>query len=750
MIGRTIGHYRILEKIGSGGMGDVYRAEDLRLGRDVAVKALPDSLATDPAALARFQREARAVAALSHPNTAAIHDLVLENDAPFAIMELLQGETLRGVLRRRGAIPAQEAVAWAVQIASGIGAAHAKGIVHRDLKPEHVFVSPEGRLKILDFGLAKRTDPSPLAVDGPTLAETTSPGTILGTISYMAPEQLRGEDVDPRADLFAFGIVLHEIVTGTHPFRRASPAETASAILRDEPPPLREGAPGLPDELGALVGHCLRKNRADRPASAAEVLMRLEHAAGSPPAAAAPGAAIDSLAVLPFLNESGREDTDYLVDGLADMLIDNLSQLPRLKVMARSTVLRYRDRDVSPGDVGHELGVRAVLTGRLQERRDTLVIRAELVDASDGTRLWGARFDRPRADLLAIEDEIAREISDRLRFELTTEERVRLTKRHTENPEAHEAYLQGRFVWNRWKTPEGMRTAIGFFERALELDPLYARAFAGLADSHSVLGNVKALPPQEAYPNAKNAALQGLAIDDTLAELHTSLGFIQRNWDWDWNGADASFRRAIECNPGYATGHRWYAGLLSILGRHEEAVERAKHALDLDPLSLIIHTAVGDVLYYAGRNEESMEYYRRSIDMDPNFLPGHTDLARALEQAGRYEEAIAEFRRAEALAPKGPPEPSSGLAHVYARMGRRDDALVIVDRLVEMSRTRYVSPYGLGSIHACLGDTDTALDWLERAFDEHDQTLVLLKVHPRLERIREHPRCRELLRKMRL
>jgi len=742
VIDRTVSHYRFVEQIGAGGMGEVWRAVDTRLGREVAIKVLPAALAADPTLLARFEREARAVAALSHPNTLSIHDLVIEDGRPYAVMELLEGETLREAISRRGRIPPEEVADWGAQVARGLVAAHDKGIVHRDLKPENLFLTNGGTLKILDFGLAKTIEGGGGSADAPTVANPTVAGTILGTIAYMAPEQVRGEPVDRRADLFAFGVVLHEMLSGANPFRRPSAAETASAILRDDPPLLS-------DELGRLVRDCLRKDPAVRVQSAHEVLARLTR---SEPSGAAhfEEPPIDSLAVLPFVDESGDEEAAYLVDGLADMLIDNLSQLPRLKVMARSTVHRFRDRDVRPDDVGRELGVRAVLTGRLQRRRDELVIRAELVDATDGTRLWGGRLRRPLADLLAIEEEIAQEISEKLRFELTSEERDRLAKRHTENPEAHEQYLQGRFVWNRWKTPEGARTAIGFFRRALELDPLYARAFAGLADGWSVLGNVKAIPPQEAYPEAKKAALAGLAIDDGLAELHTSLGFVQRYWEWDWEAAEAAFRRAIELNPGYATAHRWYGTLLSGLGRHDEAVALVKRSLELDPLSLIIHTSVGDCLYYARRNDEAIDYYRKSIEMDPTFLPGHTDLARSLEQAGRWDEAIAEYEKGAALAPKGPPDPSSGLAHVYARMGRRQDALDILERLLALRSERYISPYGIGSIWACLGERSTALDWLERAYEEHDQTLVLLKVHPRLDGLRDEPRYRELLRRMKL
>lgn len=736
-------------------MGEVFRAEDTRLGRHVAIKVLPASVADDPQTLARFEQEARAVAALSHPNILAIFDFGSEGDTSFAVMELLEGETLREALDRGGALPVDRVLDYGRQIAGGLTAAHEQGIIHRDLKPENVFVTERGHVKILDFGLAKMTT-SPGATRDPSAAMTmpthTLPGTIMGTVAYMSPEQVRGHPAGPRSDLFAVGTILYELLTGSNPFRHDSAPETMSAILRDEPRPVGERVPGVPPDMIRLIEHCLRKRVEDRLTSAGELADRLSSCRPHDRAQVSDVAedAVDSLAVLPFLNESADPDADYLSDGITDTLIDNLCHLPRLRVMARSTVFQFRDRQVGPREVGEALGVRAVLTGRLLRHRDDVVIRAELVDATDGTRLWGGHFKRPLADLLAIEDELAREISDNLRLKLNPEERERLSKRHTENAEAHQAYLQGRFVWNRWKTPEGMKTAIGFFERALELDPLYARAFAGLADSYSVLGNVKALPPGEAYPNAKTAAQQGLAIDDGLAELHTSLGFINRFWDWDWDAAIASFQRAIALNPGYATGHRWYAHLLSGLGRHEEALVEARLALELDPLSLIIHTAVGDVLFYARRYDEAMAYYRKTIEMDPQFLPGHTDLARALELAGRYDEAIAEFEMAVALAPKGPPEPSSGLAHVYAQMGERERALEILTQLEAMRAHRYVSPYGLASIRACLGDIEAAFEWLETAYAEHDQTLVWVKVHPRLDPLRDDPRFHDLLVRMKL
>jgi serine/threonine-protein kinase len=742
LIGTTLGHYEITEKIGAGGMGDVYRGRDTQLDRDVAIKVLPPEVAQDPDRRARFEREARALATLSHPNNITIYDFGIDNGVAFAVMELLDGRTLAEEISSSG-LPLDRALDHAIRMARGLAAAHDKRILHRDLKPQNVFLTRDGQLKILDFGLAKRLEPAPeVRPHAKTVPAETVEGTFLGTIAYMSPERIRAQPVDEGADLFALGVILYEMITGRNPFARATAPETMSAILSEQ----LDDPASVPPALTSILRDCLEKDPSRRTRSALEVEARLQACRAS----SATGDAVDSLAVLPFHNEADDDRTDYLIDGLTDSLIDTLSQLPKLKVMARSTVFRCRELHDRPEDVGRELGVRAVLTGRLQTRDDTIILRAELVDATDGTRLWGGRLRRPVGDLLQIEDEICQEIADNLRFKLSPEEKDRIAKRHTGNPQAHEAYLQGRYFWNRWKTPEAMRTAIGFFQRALELDPFFARAYAGLADSYSILGNVKAIPPDKAYPQAKKAALQGLGIDESLAELHTSLGFVQRFWEWDWEASRSSFERAIALNPGYSTAHRFYAHLLTGLGEHDSAIERARHALELDPLSLILYTAVGDAFFYARRYDEAMAYYRKSIEMDAEFLPGHTDLARALELAGRYEEAIEEFRTAEALAPEGPPEPSSGLAHVYARMGRREAALAIVEELLELSTRRYVSPYGIASIYACLGEVDHALDWLERAFEEHDQTLVWIKVHPRLDPVRGTPRYESLLRKMSL
>jgi len=737
--GTSLDRYRIVREIGRGGMGIVYEARDDRLARTVAIKRMsPDRL--DARARERFLREARAAAALDHPNIVAVHDAGEAGGFPYLVLEYVPGPSLE----EHPPETLDEALRIASRICDALEHAHGRGLVHRDLKPGNVLVvrGPDGpRVKLTDLGIAL----------APGTSRVTRAGTILGTPSFLAPEQALGLEVDGRADLYSLGVMLYRWATGRLPFTGDDPLAIVSQHLHSPVVPPQSLSADLPTGLAEVILRLLAKEPSARFRDAATVRRALERvgapavegvaavATPTPLPAELPTGAIGSLAVLPFRDDGADPESDYLSEGLTDGLVDRLARLPGLRVLARSAVLPFAEQ-ASLRKIGEELGVRALVAGRLRSLGDELAIEVELVDAGDGARLWGQRYRCA----------IARELAENLRHRLSAPLRDRVARGATEHPEAHQAYLKGRHVWSRWKTPEGMKTAIGFFERALELDPLYARAFAGLADSYSVLGNVKALPPGEAYPKARTAAEQGLAIDDTLAELHTSLGFVQRMWEWDWPAAEASYRRAIELNPGYATAHRWYSHLLSGLGRHDEALPVAWRALENDPLSLIIKGSVGDVLFYARRYEEAITLYRETLAVDPNFLAGHTDLARALEHVGQLDQAITEFKAAAALVTKGPPEPSSGLAHVYARAGRRQEALAIVDELLELSERRYVSSYGIASVFACLGEVATALDWLERAYDEHDQTLVWVKVHPRLDPLRAEPRYASLLERMRL
>jgi serine/threonine protein kinase/tetratricopeptide (TPR) repeat protein len=750
--GTRLGPYEILAPLGSGGMGEVYRARDTRLGREIAVKILPSGFAANPERMRRFEAEARTASRLNHPNVVTIHDIGRENEIAFIAMELVDGESLRELLSR-GAMPVREAIPIAAQIADGLARAHAAGIVHRDLKPENVMLAAGSLVKVLDFGLARSERDRDAPSEAPTIDARTAAGTVLGTIGYMAPEQARGGRADARSDIFSLGAILYEMLSGRRAFSGETAVATLASIISSEPADL-SGLDAAPAPLAAIIRRCLEKDPERRFSSAHDLALQLRDLLAAPAAAAAPRApsrprkkAIDSVAVLPLVDASPESESEYLADGVTESIIHVLSELPRLQVMALSTVSRYRGKD--PLEAGRALGVRAVLTGRLTKRADAVRVQAELVDSETGFRIWGDVYDRPMADLLSVQDDIAREIGERLRFKLSGAERRRVAKSPTRHPEAYQAYLKGRFLWNKWTT-EGMKTAIGFYERAIEIDPVYALAWVGIADSYAVMGGIKAVAPADAFPRAKSAALRALELDPHLADAHASLGYVRRLSDWDWIAAERSFREAVRLNPSYATGHRWYGQFLSGMGRHDEAIAEATRALELDPLSVIIHTAVGDVLFYGRRFDDAIVYYRKALEMDPNFLVGHSDLARALEFSGNVDEAIAEYEAAIRLAGRSDADPSIGLANAYAVAGRRDEAHAVLDEVQRWRSERYVSSWGLASIYARLDEDASALDWLERAYEEHDSTLVWLKVHPRFDALRGNTRFLALLRQMNL
>ena len=755
LAGVRLGPYEILSPLGAGGMGEVYRARDTRLGREIAVKILPAEFAKDGDRLRRFEAEARAASSLNHPNIVTIHDVGNEAGIAWIAMELVAGDSLREIVGR-GRIPPREASTIAAQIADGLARAHAAGIVHRDLKPENVMIGPGGLVKILDFGLARaeRDRASSTPSSTPTRTAPTDGGAILGTVGYMSPEQARGAPTDARTDLFAFGAVLYEMLAG----RPAFPGGTVAAlsgILAREPADISGIPADTPPALARIVRRCLEKDPERRLSSAHDLALQLRDldapaAPASRPRSSASRArrkAIDSVAVLPFASAGEESGNEYLSDGLTESIIHGLSELPKLQVVAFSTALRYRGRD--PQEAGRALGVRAVLTGRLTTAAGALRVQAELVDAHTGFRVWGDVYDRGLKDLLAVQDEIARGICERLRFRLSAPERRRVAHAPTRNPEAYQAYLKGRYFWNKWTT-EGVKSAIELYERAIEIDPGYALAWGGIADAYGVMGSMKITAPDEAFPKARAAALRALEIDPRLADAHASLAYVHWLHEWDWEAAEASFRESVRLNPSYATGHRWYGQFLSGQGRHREALEEVRRALDLDPLSLIIHTAVGDALFFARRYRESIDYYRKSIEMDPEFQAGHSDIARALEFSGDLDEALREYEAAIRLSGATAADASVGRANALAAAGNREEALAVVEQLKRRRAERFTSPWGIASIYARIGEDEEALSWLERAYEEHDPPLVWLKVHPRFDAIRSHPRFVALLRRMNL
>jgi eukaryotic-like serine/threonine-protein kinase len=759
-VGSRIGFYEVLARLGAGGMGDVYRARDPRLGREVAIKLLPRELTSDPELIGRFAQEARAASALSHPNIVTIYDIGEHEGAPYLAMELVGGHTLR-TLVREGPLSLARVVHIGAQIADGLAAAHERGIVHRDVKPENTMVTADGLVKLLDFGLAKLLDleqPSEQARD-PDADALTRPGALVGTAGYMSPEQVRGRPADARSDLFALGCVLFEMATGRRPFQGETPFETLALILREEPD-FGADLGRVPPELERVIGRCLAKEPARRYPLARAVAVELRALTSAPPSGSAwqpsggalaaeprrtprPTATTDSVAVLPLANVDGDPGAEYLVDGISEQIINCLAGIPALRVIPRGTVFRYKNRDVDGLDAGRELGARLVLSGRVRQRGDELNVQAELVDVLAGTQVWGEQYLRPMADLHAVQREIAGVIADRLRVRLTGEQRQAVERVHTDDPEAYRLYLKGRYFWNK-RTAEGLNRAVALLREAIERDPTYALAWAGLADAYNNLGTYCVVPATEAFPRAKAAARQALELDPDRAEPHASLAFAAQYFDWDWGTAEREYRLGIERNPAYPTVHHWYGWMLICQGRFAEAERAMRRALELDPLSLPITTNLGFCHFFARRYPAAVEQFSRALEMDPDFAEAHRGLGEASEHQGDFEVAVVHYQRA-LTASGGSSEVVAARGRALGRAGRRDEALAAKAELERLDSGRYVSAYEHAAVEIGLGRLDAAVERLWQGLDERPYKLVYLKVDPALDPLRGLPRFVDLL-----
>jgi len=781
MIDDTISHFRVIEKLGEGGMGVVYKAVDTRLARPVALKFLPEKMAQDSQALERFRREARAASALNHPGICTIYDIGEQGGRAFIAMEFIDGESLRSHIHGK-ALPLEETLKLGMQIAEALDAAHGEGIIHRDIKPANIYVTKRGQAKVLDFGLAKLL---PKGIGGEAPDSTSMVGIISGTPSYMSPEQVRGDNLDPRTDIFSLGLLLYEMATGRQAFGGGTGGAIIEAVLTKSPVSVRSINPDIPERLEEIINKALHKDRDQRQPRAADVgaeLQRLERgtdsgwrvAGGETESVPLSGASdlhssreqkpqnstgqmraprtervskiIDSLAVLPFENASRDPEHEYLSDGIAGSLINILATIPKLRVIAQSTVFRYKGRRIDPQAVGQELNVRAVLTGRIMQSGGALRIGTELVHVATGSQLWGAQYDRKAGDIFAIQDEISNEISEKLRLKLTRAEKKRLTKRQTGDAEAYRLYLKGRHHWNRW-TEDGFYKAIEYFQQAVEKDPTYALAYTGVADSYVLLGWNSYLPPKDAFPKGKMAAMAALRLDPELGEAHTPQAAVLWLHDWKWQEAQREFKRSLALNPAHPTANHWYAEYLMTMGRHGEAIARMKNSQELDPLSLIISVAIGWAFYMARRYEEAMEQLRRTVELDPNYPVTYWILGRLLREMGRYEQAIAEGEKGVKLS-GGSPLMNASLAQTFALAGKRKKAIQILDNLTTLAKQRYVASYFFAGIHIGLGEDDPAMEYLEKAYEEHSHWLIYLHIDPSMDGLRLNPRFQELLQRI--
>ena len=749
-----LGRYEVRRFIGSGGMGEVYLAWDTQLDRNVALKILPAKLGSNPYRMQRFVREAKAASALSHPNIAHVYEIGKSGDISFIAFEYVEGENLETRIRR-GPLDFYEIVSVGIQIADALDEAHAKGITHRDIKPSNLIISTRGQAKILDFGLARIISQASEAtsLDYVVTEIITNPGSVIGTVQYMSPEQALGRDLDQRTDIFSIGVVFYEMATGRLPFVGANNHEIVDRILHSEPERITDSNRHIPPELERVITKCLEKDPDRRYQRARDLELELKNVRDAATKSSfkptqrkqTSAHKISSLAVLPLVTTESAEHMDYLADGITETIINSLSGLSGLRVVARATAFRYKGSEVEPTQMKERLGVGAILTGRIRQVASRFVVTTELVDTDDGAQLWGAHYPSTLSDIFEVQEQIAKEVVDNLKVELSGDDRRRLQKRQSENAVAYELYLKGRYFWNK-RTTDNVTKAIDYIRQAIDADPSYALAYAGLADCYNLLGSYGAMPPTKAVPRAKAAAKKALEIDPDLAEAHASLGYAALTYDWDWSTAEQEFKRAIQLNPNYGTSYQWYSSLFRALGQFDNAIAQAEKTVEIDPLSLIANTNLALQLYYARRYDESIEQFKQSRELDDTF-PAAFTVGLPYEQKAMYDEAIAAFQTAAVLSGNEPGAVGC-LGHAYAIAGRTREAVEVLNTLEQLSRERYISSYDRAVICCGLGDIDQAFAYLTMAYEEKNQDLTVAHVDPRLDRLRSDARFTELLAKI--
>ena len=775
MIGTTISHYKIVEKLGGGGMGVVYKAEDTKLRRIVALKFLSPDLARDEQAKTRFVHEAQAASALRHPNICTIHDIdETADNRLFIVMDFYEGKTLKEMIES-GPLPIDKAIDVAIQVAQGLAKAHESGVVHRDIKPANILIGQDGIARIVDFGLAK--------LSGQTML--TKAGSTLGTEAYMSPEQARGESVDHRTDIWSLGVTMYEMVTGQPPFKSEYHDGLVYSLLNEQPSPMTGLRTGVPMELERITGKCVEKKAADRYQHADELLVdlrslkrRVETGGAAQAAAVAKPlmrkkyavyaglfilvAAIlltvkvllptrevlDSIAVLPLENLSGDPAQEYFSDGMTDALITELQKIKSLRVISRTSVRQYKGTIKTLPEIARELNVKAVVEGSVLRDSDNVRINVQLLQASPEKHLWANAFDRKMKNVLGLQSEVAQSIAQEIRVTVTPQEQTRLASARTINTEAYQLYLQGRYHFAQ-RTLAAFNKSIQLFQQALDKDPDDALAYAGLAESYGILPFYGGALPKDAFPKAKAAALKALELDNSLAEAHAAVGFVLFYWDWDWPAAEKELLQAIDLKQSYVVAHHWYAEYLSAMGRHEQAVAEIKIAQELDPVSPLMLAIGGEVCNYAGRYDEAIEQCLKAIEIDSNFALAHSNLSSAYSKKGKYKEAISESEKSVRLF-GGTSDALLWLASTYAAAGVRAKALEFLDQATQQSKRQPVESSSVADVYACLGEKNRALDWLETAYGQRDSYMVFLNVDHDLNALHSERRFQDLVRRMNL
>ena len=762
MIGQTLGHYKILELLGKGGMGEVYRAEDTTLGREIAIKVLPPELAQNRERLDRFQREAKALAALDHPSIVTVFTVEQAQDIHFLTMQLVRGKRLSDLLAEEG-LPVERVLGIAIPMVDALRAAHEKGIIHRDLKPENVMANTDGRVKILDFGLAKLRLPEFVEADreAPTQAMTEA-GMVMGTMPYMSPEQVQGNPVDHRTDIFSLGIILYEMACGARPFKGENSASLISSIMRDDPEPVAAVKPGLPQRLVDAIHRCLAKNRDERYTSADELYSELlevqdelkaGRAAVARPESEVSQPQISSLAVLPLRNLSGDPQQDYFVDGMTEALIIDLSKIGALKVISRSSAMRYKNTDKPLAKIARELDVQALIEGSVLREADQVRVSAQMIEAATDRNLWADRYDREISSILALQSEVAQAIAREIQVTLTPGEQALLGRARTVNPEAYDAFLKGMFHWYEL-TPADLNTALHYFELALQKDPNYAPAHVGIFQVWAGRQQMELAAPSEAGPRAREAALRAVELDDTLAEAHNALAGLKAWTDWDWVGAEAAFQRALDLDANFAYAHAGYSHLLANIGRTEKAVQHSQRAIELDPFNALWHAFHGVVLSFDRQYDLAHETFRRALELQPDNPVAVDGLQWLLMTLGMRDEKLETQRKYIVGFPERIAAFERGLMEDGYEGAQRRVADLMVAQYEKAGAvfTPSVGPlsaFGIGLQYLDAGNHCLALDWLIRSLEDRDPSMTYLR-HPVLEPLRNDPRFQDLLRRMNL